>query len=106
VTAGWGVILIAIALAARDWGSVFVAGLTIASLVYGPMLGAFLLGVLTTRATEAGVMIGIAVSLASMVAVWLWTPLAWTWYVLAGTAICMTVGYAASLLGGPARSQS
>ncbi len=100
VTAGWGVILIVIALAARDWGSVFVAGLTIASLVYGPMLGAFLLGVLTRRATEVGVMIGIGVSLGCMLAVWVWTPLAWTWYVLAGTAICTVVGYAASLLLG------
>ena len=58
--------LIAIAIVARDWGSVFTAGLTIASLVYGPMLGAFLLGVLTTRANQAGVMTGIAVSLGCM----------------------------------------
>ncbi len=99
-TAGWGVVLIAIALAARDWGSVFVAGLSIASLVYGPMLGAFLLGVLTRRTSEAGVMTGIAVSLACMVLVWLFTPLAWTWYVLAGTTICVVVGYATSLLLG------
>jgi SSS family transporter len=98
VTAAWGVVLIAIALLARGWGSVFVAGLSIASLVYGPMLGAFLLGVLTTRTTEAGVMTGIAVSLGCMVLVWLRTPLAWTWYVLAGTAICVTVGYSTSLL--------
>ncbi len=107
VTAGWGVVLIAIALMARDWGSVFVAGLSIASLVYGPMLGAFLLGVLTTRTTETGVMIGIAVSLACMVFVWLRTPLAWTWYVLVGTAICVTVGYATSRLLGasPGRAE-
>ena len=42
-TAAWGLVLIAIALVASGWGSVFTAGLTIASLVYGPMLGAFLL---------------------------------------------------------------
>ena len=41
----------------------FTAGLSIASLVYGPMLGAFLLGVLTTRANQPGVMAGIGVSL-------------------------------------------
>lgn len=107
VTAGWGVVLIAIALMARGWGSVFVAGLSIASLVYGPMLGAFLLGVLTTRTTETGVMTGIAVSLACMVFVWLRTPLAWTWYVLVGTAICVAVGYTTSLLLGasPGRAE-
>jgi Na+/proline symporter len=77
---------------ARGWGSVFTVGLTIASIVYGPMLGAFLLGVLTQRTTERGVMIGIAVSLAVMVAVRLFTPLAWTWYVLAGAAVCFAAG--------------
>src|SRR5690242_12202436 len=67
LTAGWGVVLIAIAVAARGWGSVFTVGLTIASIVYGPMLGAFLLGVLTTRVRQRAVTIGIFVSLAAMI---------------------------------------
>jgi solute:Na+ symporter, SSS family len=99
LTAAWGVVLIAIAIAARDWGSVFTVGLTIASIVYGPMLGAFLLGVLTRTATEAGVMAGIAVSLVVMIAVRVYTPLAWTWYVLAGTMICMATGMVVSRVG-------
>src|SRR5436309_1198973 len=105
LTAAWGVVLIAIAVAARGWGSVFTTGLTIASLVYGPMLGAFLLGVLTRRANQTGVMAGMAVTLAVMIFIkfngpvlqWLgaklqfqtgwidWiaaqTNIAWTWYV-------------------------
>lgn len=89
LTAAWGIVLIGIAILARGWGSVFTAGLTIASIVYGPMLGAFLLGVGTRWATERSVMAGIAVSLAAMVAVHLFTPLAWTWYVLAGTIVCV-----------------
>src|SRR5690242_20742918 len=56
LTAGWGVVLMVIAILARGWGSVFTTGLTIASIVYGPMLGVFLLGVLTRRANERGVM--------------------------------------------------
>jgi SSS family transporter len=96
LTAAWGVVLIAIAIAARGWGSVFTVGLTIASIVYGPMLGAFLLGILTTRTTERGAMIGIGASLAAMILVRIATPLAWTWYVLIGTAICSAVGLAAS----------
>ncbi len=66
-------VLIAVAILARGWGSVFTAGLTIASIVYGPMLGAFLLGVLTTWATETGAIAGIGVSLAAMIAVHLFT---------------------------------
>jgi solute:Na+ symporter, SSS family len=92
LTAVWGIVLIVIAILARGWGSVFTAGLTIASIVYGPMLGAFLMGVLTRSATETGVMAGIGVSLAAMIAVKAFTPLAWTWYVVVGTAICMSVG--------------
>jgi SSS family solute:Na+ symporter len=98
-TAVWGVILIAIAVVARGWGSVFTAGLTVASIVYGPMLGAFLLGVLTTRANARGVMTGMAVAAIAMVLIWWKTTLAWTWYVLVGTAICVAVGYAVSLAG-------
>src|SRR3954467_13026800 len=59
LTAAWGVVLIVIAIAARGWGSVFTVGLTIASIVYGPMLGAFLMGILTTRVRQRDVMIGI-----------------------------------------------
>jgi solute:Na+ symporter, SSS family len=96
-TAAWGLVLIGIAIVAKDWGSVFTAGLSIASLVYGPMLGAFLLGVLTTRANQPGVMAGIGVSLGCMLLVKLLTPLAWTWYVLVGTSICVAVGYGVSV---------
>ena len=97
-TAAWGVVLIGIAILAKDWGSVFTAGLTIASLVYGPMLGAFLLGVLTTRANQIGVIAGMAVSLASMLLVKAFSSLAWTWFVLLGTLICTSVGYATSAI--------
>jgi SSS family transporter len=98
LTAGWGILLIGIAVLARNWGPVFTTGLTIASLVYGPMLGAFLLGVLTTRANERGVMAGMALSLSFMLFIKFATSIAWTWYVLMGTAICLSVGYVVSLL--------
>jgi len=98
LTAAWGLVLIAIAILARGWGSVFTVGLTIASIVYGPLLGAFLLGTLTTSATQRGVIAGIAVSLAAMIGVRLFTLLAWTWYVLVGTIICACVGLAFSAL--------
>src|SRR5438874_6448393 len=71
-TAAWGIVLILIAVVARGWGSVFTAGLTVASIVYGPMLGAFLLGVLTKHANAAGVIAGMSVAAASMLTIW-WT---------------------------------
>jgi len=100
LTAGWGFVLIGIAILARSWGSVFVTGLTIASLVYGPMLGAFLLGVLTKRANQLGVMAGMGFSLVFMLVIRIEfaAAVAWTWYVLFGTIICFVTGYAVSLL--------
>ena len=98
LTASWGVVLIVIAFLARNWGSVFTVGLTIASLVYGTMLGAFLLGVLTKRANSAGVVVGMLASITSMMFVKFYTNLAWTWYVLFGTIICLFVGYTVSAL--------
>src|SRR5438128_2858190 len=105
ITVGWGVILILIAIASKSFTkSVLNTALTIASLPYGAMLGAFLLGVLTKRANQRGVMTGMAVALAVMLYVWLKTPLAWTWYVLTGTIICSSVGYIVSLLAAPAKT--
>jgi solute:Na+ symporter, SSS family len=98
LTAAWGIALIGIAVLARDWGSVFTVGLTIASIVYGPMLGAFLLGRLTTRVRQRDVMVAMAVSLVAMIGIRVQTPLAWTWYVLVGAAICVGVGWTASFI--------
>jgi len=109
LTAAWGVLLILIAIVSRRIGSVFTAGLTIASLVYGPLLGAFLLGIATRRANQKGVIAGMSTSLVVMALIWaaanvpvihqvLPVTIAWTWYVLIGTVICLTVGYAVSLM--------
>jgi len=98
LTAAWGLVLIAIALVARGWGSVFTAGLTIASIVYGPLVGTFLLAMLVPRATETGALAGLAASLVSMIAIRLGTSLAWTWYVVTGAAIALAVGVGVSRL--------
>jgi SSS family solute:Na+ symporter len=111
LTAIWGVVLIVIAvLAAQNVQSVLITGLTIASLVYGPMLGAFLLGVLTKRANQAGVIAGMLASIVIMLSLksadllgYKQVPfhdLAWTWFVLVGTMICLVVGYSVSMLTG------
>ena len=43
----WGGLLFRVGLIARNWGSVLEAGLSIASILYGALLGVFLLGFLT-----------------------------------------------------------
>jgi Na+/proline symporter len=70
--------------------------LTIASITYGALLGVFLLGTWNARANETGALLGFAAGLATMIAVNRFTPLAWTWYVLAGTIVTFFVGTIAS----------
>ncbi len=96
----WGLLLGALGLI--NWGPVLVAGLTIASITYGGMLGIFLLGVWNPRSTGTGALIGLFTGIAAMIAIQRFTPLAWTWYVLAGTLITFAVGSLASLFTTPA----
>jgi solute:Na+ symporter, SSS family len=91
-TVGWGVILAGVALLARNWGSVLQAGLSIASILYGSLLGVFLLGLLTRRVGEIAAMGGMVAGLALMLYVRFATPIAFTWYVLIGTATTFITG--------------
>lgn len=93
VTLGWGAALFAIALVAENWGSVLQAGLSIASILYGSLLGVFLLGLLTKRTGEVAAMIGMTVGFVLMLYVKFYTPIAWTWYVLIGTSVTFAVAY-------------
>ena len=94
----WAAVLFVIALLARNVKSVLEAGLSVASVLYGALLGAFLLGLLTKRVTGNAVMFGMAASLVSMLCVNRLTHIAFTWYVLVGTTITFVCGLAASLV--------
>jgi Na+/proline symporter len=99
MTVLWGLTLVILAILFRGIKkSVLEQGLTIASITYGSMVGVFLLGVLTKKANEKGSITGMAAGFFAMLAVWHFSQIAWTWYVLIGTTITFTVGYAASLL--------
>jgi len=101
ITVLWGLVLVFLAILSRGVQSVLEAGLTIASITYGSMVGVFLLGVLTRRANERGSILGMAAGLLSMLAVWHFSTIAFTWYVLIGSVITFSVGYAASLIYAP-----
>jgi len=95
-TVAWGVILFLVGLVARNWGSVLEAGLTIASILYGSLLGVFLLGLLTTRVQENAAIIAMVAGLLTMIYVKQFTHVAFTWYVLIGTSATFLAGLAAS----------
>lgn len=98
VTFFWGVVLLVIAYLARHIESVLEYGLGIASIVYGALLGTFLLGVLTERVGERAAMCGMAAGLIINLYLKLATNVAFTWYVLVGTAATFLTACLASFL--------
>jgi hypothetical protein len=97
MTIVWAAILVSIGVVARHWGAVLESGLSIASVTLGLLLGVFLLGVLTRRVGEGAAMVGVLAGLAAILYIRYATPIAWTWWVLAGSATTFVAGYAASL---------
>jgi solute:Na+ symporter, SSS family len=89
----WGVVLFCIGLLARHWGRVLEAGLSIASVLYGALLGVFLLGVLTKRPGERAAIIGMSCGFVSVLLVR--AHVAYTWYVLIGSTVTFVVGWCA-----------
>ncbi len=108
----WAIILFAIAIYCVHTGGkghVVETGLSIASVAYGCLLGVFLLGTLTKYATQTGAILGMIAGLATNLSLWqaslpkpfLPMPtlphIAFTWYVLIGSAITFAVGTLFSL---------
>ena len=93
----WAMVLFGLAVySLHSMGRVIEIGLQIASVAYGALLGAFLLGVLTHRANQNGVMLGMVCGLITELYLWkLHVP--WTWWVMIGTAVTFGIGYVASL---------
>lgn len=94
----WALVLFGLALIARHGGKVLEVGLSIASVAYGALLGVFLLGVLTRRASERGAMAGMICGFALNLYLWLGTNVPFTWYVALGSGATFTIGYFASWL--------
>lgn len=94
----WGVVQIAVALVLRNKNrSALDLALSIASLINGPILGVFLVGVFLRRVSQTPALIGMLVSMATMLYVYFVTKIAWTWYVFIGSAITLVVAGLASL---------
>ena len=95
----WALVLFGLAIIAlHKVGRVVEVGLQIASIAYGALLGAFLLGTLTRRANQLGAMIGMACGFSIELYLWLGTRVPWTWWVTIGTCTTFAVGWLASIV--------
>ena len=94
----WALLLFGLAvLSLHKVGRVIEVGLQIASVAYGALLGVFLLGVLTRRASQNGSMAGMLCGFLVELYIWLGTRVPWTWYVAIGTIVTFVVGYVFSI---------
>ena len=96
MTLVWGAVLLGFGL--KKWGPLLETGLTVASLPFGSLLGLFLLGTLDKKATATGALIGMLAGLATVLCIWRFTPIAYTWYVLIGSAVTFVVGVGARFI--------
>ena len=70
--------------------------LAIASVVYGGLLGTFILAIRSQRADQRSAIVGMIAGISVVAAIW-WlarSSVAWPWFVPIGTAVTMTVGWA------------
>jgi Na+/proline symporter len=96
MTLFWGLVLMGFGL--MTWGPVLEAGLTVASLPFGSLLGLFLLGTLNRRSNAAGALAGMFAGLITILCIWRLTNIVFTWYVLIGSTTTFLVGSLVSLL--------
>ena len=95
----WAGLLVAGAIlfipASRGQTAVEVA-LSVSSLVYGGLLGAFALGIFSRRADARSVLVGVVAGVLVVTMVWvvLRAQVAWTWFPLLGSAVTFAVGSA------------
>jgi solute:Na+ symporter, SSS family len=98
VTLVWGAVLMGFGLV--KWGPLLEAGLTVASMPFGSLLGLFLLGTLDGDANARGALAGMIAGLAAILLVFRFTAVAFTWYVLVGASVTFVVGAVWSRVGG------
>jgi SSS family transporter len=90
MTLFWGLVLMGFGLV--KWGPLLEAGLTVASLPFGSLLGLFLLGTLDRRANARGALVGMFAGLTTILCVLRFTKVAFTWYVMIGACATFAVG--------------
>ncbi|MEI6243834.1 MAG: sodium:solute symporter [Acidobacteriota bacterium] len=101
LTVFWGVVQLGVALGAQYLDrSLLDSGLSVLSLTAGPVLGAFLVGVLSTRVQSAAMLAGMAVGTVVVGWVW-WTGAAgFTWFALVGAAVTAAVALIVTMIRG------
>jgi len=81
--------------------------LAVAGVVYGGLLGAFLLALRSKRATGRSVNLGVAVGVVTVGLIWFFfrAQVAWPWFALIGASVTWVVGHLSGVSGGTGAPQ-
>ena len=98
-TVGWGLFCMGFAFVAGRIAESIIVGINmIGSVFYGPILAAFLLGLLSKRAKGYGVIGGVLAGVSFNLWLWFYHPqVSWMWWNLIGCVVTLIVGYGISL---------
>ena len=99
LTVFWGIVQLGVALGAQFLDrSLLDSGLSVLSLTAGPILGAFLIGVLTSRVGAGAMLTGMAAGSAVLGWVWWTGAMGFTWFALVGALVTAAVALLGSVV--------
>ena len=98
----WGGCATLLALYIQYFQNILSASKTLAGLFSGSLLGVFMLGLLTVRATAMGALTGALVGFAVVASIVTWTSASFLWYAPTGCVVTFLLGYGLSCLSPPA----
>tara|TARA_B100000949_G_C13897942_1_gene291505 strand:- start:55 stop:498 length:444 start_codon:yes stop_codon:yes gene_type:complete len=98
----WGGCATMRALYIQYFENILSASKTLAGLFSGSLLGVFLLGLLTVRATAIGSLVGALVGFALVASIVTWTSVSFLWYAPIGCVVTFLLGYGLSCFSTPA----
>jgi SSS family transporter len=101
ITCVWGILIMLSASLVGGRDTIFAIVAKVMSPFAGPLLGMFLLGMLSRRANSFGVIAGAIVGAAATVYATYFTPIFWMWYFVIGSMGALVSGYFLSFLQPP-----
>ena len=105
ITCIWGILVMLSATLMGGNDTIFAIVARVMSPFAGPLLGMFLLGMLSKRANSFGVIAGAIVGAAATIFVTYFTPIHWMWYFAIGSMAGLVAGYLLSFLQPSQNSQ-
>jgi SSS family solute:Na+ symporter len=100
LTVFWGVVCLTFSFYVGDVSQTIIESVNkIGSLINGPLLAVFLMGMLTRRVNGQGALLGLIIGFAGNLWLWRYAPnISWLWWNVIGFFVAYAVGYVASLI--------